>query len=76
MHSVGYNKYIYHIARTYNETSHLLPQQVEIYVLQDCLISIRQVPIRPQVYEVTTDVCVRNARQLKKGAKSSQFQSV
>ena len=24
MHSVGFNKYIYHIARTYNETSYLM----------------------------------------------------
>ena len=38
MHSVGYNKYIYHIARTYNET-----YKVHVFVIHDFVLYLPEV---------------------------------
>ena len=42
MHSVGYNKYIYHIARTYNETI--------TYKIAICLFHNVDVPDNDQIH--------------------------
>jgi hypothetical protein len=51
------------------KASHLLSELLEMQVLQDCLIRVRQVPIRPQFYKVTSDVCLRNNTEIKEGGK-------